>query len=145
MTAQVEIRMVRQVDWCWFCCCRLILHRDGIIASQFAFHRRQNIARIAFVCIGREMTQVHDIAVDMMAEVEFIEADDAAVQMMFVVPVFRDFIIAAVQGELAARNPIRDTTDKRSKVRIALAPVSSDIIESQYDIAHTTRPIRHLD
>lgn len=143
MTRQVEVRVISQVDWCWFCCCRLILHHDGIIVAEFASNRCQNIARVALIAVGREMTQIDNIANDIEVEVELVEADDAAVQMMLVVPVFRDFKINSVQGELTARDPIRDSSYECSEIGIALGSVASNVIKSQHNVALVARTIRH--
>lgn len=96
---------------------------------QFAFYGRQDGARVTFVSIRRKMAQVDNISIDIMIEVEFIEADESAVQMKRI-PVFSHIESFAVQGELGVGNSVGDASHECSEVRIVRLSVAGDVVES---------------
>lgn len=64
----------------------------------------------------------HDDLVSMLEcrPIEFVEANETAMQMMQVVPVLVHMILFAVQRKFSAVDAIANTTNRCTKVRIAI-------------------------
>jgi hypothetical protein len=136
MSSEIEVRMICQIYCGWFGCGCGEIHRERIIVQQFTPHSGQTISRIAFPPIWIEAREINCITPRVIMKIEFIESDDAAVECMFIIPVFSDIYDLAVENKLTARYAICDPTNESTKVRIAFLSIARNVIEAQHNVSN---------
>lgn len=112
--------MIGQIDWRWRRRWSSELHQECVILGQLVSDCRNYSPRISTQILWIQMS--HDDLVSMLEcrPIEFVEANETAMQMMQVVPVLVHMILFAVQRKFSAVDAIANTTNRCTKVRIAI-------------------------
>lgn len=146
MSGQIEVRMIRQIDRRRFRRGRLELHGKLVVVGQLKADAGQHRTRITLEAVRIHMAHHQPLAVVQQHSVpiEFVEANEAAVQMIAGY-VLRQRVRLAVQLETSAGDAIADPANGRPKVGIRSAQVAVHIVETERNIGAVALRIGHAD
>lgn len=124
MAREVEVGMVGQIDWRRLRRSDLVDSAEGVVREHFVGDGRDDGPRVALELIRVNVRQNHFRPGAKRSPVELIEADGAAMQLMLPIQVFVHFVADAVEREPAVSDPIANTSNRRTEIRISRREIS---------------------